>query len=146
MEAAAKATAEQLNAPNELGWGSLQGALVHILDAEYSWRHYLADRAKVPWLKTEDFADLAAIRERWYAEDKAQWRYLECLSDDDLGGKISYEAEGGERFHVLWHCLVHVVNHGTQHRSECAALLTGLGYSPGDLDFTVFISQRKGTA
>ena len=99
LEAAAKATAKQLHAPNELGWGSLQGALVHILDAEYSWRHYLADRAKAPWLKTEDFADLAAIRERyllnlsdgehggWYAEDQAQWRYLENLSDDDLGGE-----------------------------------------------------------
>jgi uncharacterized damage-inducible protein DinB len=43
---------------------------------------------------------------------------------------------------VLWHCLVHVVNHGTQHRSEAALLLTNDGQSPGDLDFTLFLNSR----
>jgi len=43
----------------------------------------------------------------------------------------------------LWHCLWHVVNHGTQHRSEAAALLTRFNQSPGDLDFTVFMNETK---
>ena len=51
--------------------------------------------------------------------------------------------EGEQRERVLWHCLLHVVNHGTQQRSEAAALLTEYGSSPGQLDFTVFLHKQR---
>jgi uncharacterized damage-inducible protein DinB len=38
--------------------------------------------------------------------------------------------------------MVHVLNHGTQHRSEAAVLLTELGRSPGDLDLVDFLEER----
>ncbi len=132
---------EQLIAPNDLGWGSLRGALVHLMDAEYAWRILLKDGVFIVELNPEDFADVATIRARWADERTAFWDYLNSLSNDDLAGTVSYEADGKTRQRVLWHCLAHVVNHGTQHRAECAALLTGFGHSPGDLDFLVFLSQ-----
>lgn len=141
LDTAATVSPEQLSAPNDVGWGSLRGALVHLMDAEYVWRNLLKTGDHVKWLQPEEFPDVASIRARWQVEREAFWRYFESLSDEDLGGIISYEGDV-IRHRVLWHCLAHVVNHGTQHRAECAALLTGFGHSPGNLDFTVFLREE----
>jgi uncharacterized damage-inducible protein DinB len=38
------------------------------------------------------------------------------------------------------------VNHGTQHRSEAAALLTEAGLSAGDLDLIDYLDEASETA
>jgi uncharacterized damage-inducible protein DinB len=38
--------------------------------------------------------------------------------------------------------LAHVVNHGTQHRSEAAVLLASAGRFPGELDMLLFSAER----
>ncbi len=142
LAAAEQLSAEQLSQPNGLGWGDMRGLLVHILNAEIGWRHRLGNQGEYTWLEAEDFADIAAIRARYDAETAHLWQYLNGLSDAEVNAVLTYERAGETRSSALWHFLVHVVNHGTQHRSECAALLTGFGYSPGDMDFTVFLHSR----
>ena len=91
----------------------------------------------------ENFADLDALRKRWRRENENLWRCLDTLNDEDLTRVYTRKRGDREYTAVLWQALVHVVNHGTQHRSECAALLTGFGHSPGDMDFTLFLSTRE---
>ena len=66
--------------------------------------------------------------------------YLRELNELELDEEVSYKRTGGEdQRNVLWHLLIHVVNHGTEHRSQVAAELTAYGYSPGDLDVVHFV-------
>ena len=70
--------------------------------------------------------------------------YLDGLTDDDLAaGTITYSRTEGKTYETpLWQILVHVINHGTQSRSEAAVLLTQLGHSPGDLDYMIFLRDN----
>ena len=95
-------------------------------------------------MKEEDFRTFDALEQRWKEEEHSMRAYLASLSDEDLTGYIRYTTdEGDKRERVLWHCLVHVVNHGTHHRSEAAAILTDYGNSPGGLDFTAFLNEQQ---
>ena len=137
---------EQLTQPTAFPWGSLHGTLVHTLDGEHMWRHLCRDERVLPVRLTqlEPFPTLESIAAYWKGEEAEMRAYLDSLSDRDMERVIRYEVEEGLRERVLWHCLVHVVNHGTQHRSECAAMLTDFGHSPGGIDLTRYLNIRAG--
>ena len=144
LDAAARVSGEQFAAPAGLSYGGLRGTLVHTLDAEYGWRMRCQHDEASPDLLEAGFPTVEVLRGRWQAEEAAMRAFLAGLHDEDLGRLLRYTVEGGElRERILWHCLIHVVNHGTQHRSEAAILLTNYGQSPGDLDFTVYLRASQ---
>ena len=144
LTASAKISEEQFLATATFPFGGLRGTLVHILDAEWGWRGLFENNSFVADLNPNDFPTVISIEDRWREEEQAMRAYLAKLHDDDMGSHLRYATNTGiERDRILWHCLYHVVNHGTQHRSEAAALLTDFGNSPGDLDFTVFLNEHK---
>jgi uncharacterized damage-inducible protein DinB len=140
LDAAARVSREHLMQPNRFSWGSLHGTLVHLLDAEAGWRHLLQLGDMNFDVTPEGHPDLPSIEARWDSEITEMQAWLNTLTDDDMARIIRYEVEEGQRVRVLWHCLWHVINHGMQHRSECAVMLTDFGQSPGDLDFTVYLN------
>lgn len=121
------------------GKGSLRGILVHALDAEYGWRSVLQAQNEDEILEPEDFAEVAALKARW-ARERGDWvAYIASLTDESLNAHYGGEAQKGMK---VWQTILHVVNHGTQHRSEAAAILTGYGQSPGELDFDLFLQEN----
>jgi uncharacterized damage-inducible protein DinB len=143
----ARVSPEQYAAPARFGLGyeSLRATVLHILGSEHSWRLICQGVSEVDWdeLTQADFPTLQSLEKGWQAEEQEMRAYIGSLTDDDLQGIVRYPLDNGIlRERVLWHCLYHLVNHGTQHRSEAAALLTIIGQSPGDFDFTMFLNQH----
>jgi len=68
--------------------------------------------------------------------------FVDGVTDERLNSHFFYTNTSGAPFErILWQAMVHLVNHGTQHRSEAAALLTDFGHSPGDIDLIYFLSE-----
>lgn len=137
LDAAARLPAEQFAAT------TLGETLGHILSAEVIWRRRWEGRDPATAALPEAFATIEDLVARWRAEDQLLAAYLDTLGDADLDGGLTFMRGDASDTRTLWHLLVHVVNHGTQHRAEAALLLTGLGCSPGDVDFTAFIRAEE---
>ncbi len=142
LAATSRTSEEQYTAPTSFPRGNLRATLIHVLDAEFGWRILLTSAQEVPDLTEKDLPALADIEQRWQEEEAAMRAYLASMSDEALVDIFRYtNARGVKRERQPWQGLFQVINHGTQHRSEAAAMLTDFGQSPGDLDFTIFLSQ-----
>lgn len=126
-----EATWSATNAIDERGLG---GILVHHLGASQRWRHGLSETGEAPRPEKEPLPSPAGLRAAWQAEWPALDAWLGTLDDSWLAS-----TDEGVPY---WQMLAHVVNHGTQHRSEAAALLTAVGRSPGDLDMIDYAEER----
>jgi uncharacterized damage-inducible protein DinB len=144
LHTAAQASAEQYTATIAVSFGSLRGTLLHILGAEIVWRLRIqGDILPYKMVGEDEFSTLAQLVERWAAEEGAMRAFLAGLDYDGANQIIQYKNSRGVAFqNPLWQILAHVVNHGTQFRSEAAVILTQLGYSPGDLDLIYYIRSR----
>ena len=144
LEATKQISPGQFLAPAPVSFGSLRGTLVHLLGAETLWRKRCQDKISPSVLLAEEqLPTFDLLREYWQEEENAWQAFLNDLSDEALHRVVHYTSMKGVPFEtVLWQILLHVVNHGTQCRSEAAVVLTSYNQSPGDLDYILFLRQN----
>jgi uncharacterized damage-inducible protein DinB len=140
LTACARLSPEQYTAPTSYGHGGLRATMVHILDNIWQQRITLQGYYEEPLandaaydateLHENALPTLAVLQERWRIEQQEMRAYLDGLTEETLNSTIRYVIPGAIRERVVWHVLVDLIIHATQHRSEAAALLTSYGQSP----------------
>jgi uncharacterized damage-inducible protein DinB len=136
LAVAAGLSDEELRRDGVLDRGSAFDTIRHHVDVDWSWREFcLGNDVGDTYVWDHGFAldDLPTIHGFCLEEDRRLRDYVETLDERGLHEPLAMSEDPNDRI-PRWLILAHVVNHGTQHRSELAHYLTRCGHSPGDLD------------
>jgi uncharacterized damage-inducible protein DinB len=133
LTTAAGLSDEELRRDAVLDRGSAFDTLRHLVDVDWSWREFCIGNDVGPTYVWDRVAleDLASIDGFSAEEDGRLLAYVRSMDDASLAEPLAL-SDGTSV--PTWLIVAHVVNHGTQHRSELARFFTDLGHSPGELD------------
>jgi uncharacterized damage-inducible protein DinB len=133
IETAAELPDDELHQPAPLDHGTAFQTLRHLVDVDWSWREFCTgnDVGETYIWEQVPLEDLASIGAFSAEEDARLLAYVRSLDDASLAQPLALDDEMSV---PRWLIVAHVVNHGTQHRSELARFLTDRGHSPGELD------------
>ncbi len=124
---------------------SVQGTLLQLLLAEWTW----FDRWKgvnVPRvLEENDFKNVLSLRERWVKMEEERRNWFRALPDGAPGEVVRYTLTSGEAYEVpLWKLVQHMVNDSTFYRGQLAALYRQLGLKLVSTDILSWDLNREG--
>lgn len=124
--------------------GSVHNQVVHTMSAESVWLERLKGTSPRHLFKPSDYPSRHAIRRKWDEIESDFRAYLQSLTEDQLSQNISYQQTSGEpEIEPLWAMLVHVVNHGTDHRAQTLAVMGTLGGPTVEQDLIIYLRTLK---
>ena len=117
--------------------GSIRNQLVHIMSVDEAWFSGLRGDAMPQPFPAAESDDREAIRAHWDSVEQNMRAYLASLRDGRLFEKPF--PEGDDKDLILWQVLLHVVNHGTDHRAQLLRALNDLGIKTAPQDYIFYV-------
>ncbi len=146
LATAANLSDAQFVAAGSASFSSVRDTLVHALWAQWNWLSRWHGRPNPAHFDPVAYPDIGAVRARWAEIDGETHAFVAQVDEAALDRTLRYVNSRNEPMaYPLWQQMLHLVNHGTQHRSEVAAILTEYGHSPGLMDFIVYLDVLKAT-
>ncbi|MDX1614672.1 MAG: DinB family protein [Candidatus Promineifilaceae bacterium] len=115
--------------------GSIRNQMVHVTSVKGRWLRALRGqpRPRSYRLDPDDYTSPAEIRAIWRATSQAFVEYLDALTSADLE-RVPAGLPG-----PTWHVLLHVANHGTDHRAQMLQALDRMGAETFDQDLIFYL-------
>lgn len=117
--------------------GSVRDQIVHLMTVDDIWFGELRGVEPSQPLPPADFDDRERIRAHWDRIERTMRDYLVALRDDMLFSK-PIKAPEEDKDLMVWQVLLHVVNHGTDHRAQILRLLHDLGIATASQDYIFY--------
>jgi uncharacterized damage-inducible protein DinB len=131
-------TPEQFAQAVDYSHGSVRDQLVHLMSCDDTWFSELRGVAPTEPLPSVDVDDRQSIRAHWDNVEQSMRGYLAELQDDLLFEKPIKEPEEDKDL-MVWQVLLHVANHGTDHRAQILRLLNELGLKTEFQDYIFYV-------
>lgn len=125
---------EQFIQPSGYSRGSVRDQIIHLIDADEVWFSELLGTEPSEPLPPPSGDDRESIRAHWDRVEQMMRRYLAELRDDMLFAKPIQDPDEDKDL-IVWQVLLHVVNHGTDHRAQTLRLLNDLGVETKSQDY-----------
>jgi uncharacterized damage-inducible protein DinB len=133
LEACRQLPPDQLTATVVGTYGSIGATLVHIANSQESYAARLLDTERPEPLPRDPFPGFEALAER-FARGDAQLHEAATQPDLDRRVQVSGDDPPGSWWMPVSLFLLQAINHGTEHRSQMATILTQLGVEPPAMD------------
>jgi uncharacterized damage-inducible protein DinB len=133
-------TEEQFISNDAYSRGSIRNLMVHLANTDSNWLAGLKnipEEQDAPKKKYEDYPDRASVRAFWDATAKDLADYAATLTEAELG------EDPVDIQNPRWQVLLHIINHGTDHRSTVLQRLHEFGAPTFDQDFIMWLWGRK---
>lgn len=130
-------TDEQFLADEIYSHGSIRNLMVHLASVDRRWLAGLKNLEDVGHLKEEDFTTRAKAREAFETVAKDLSDHVSKLTEDALN-KPTTKVDRPQ-----WQILLHLINHGTDHRATVLQRLNELGAKTFPQDLVMWLWERK---
>jgi uncharacterized damage-inducible protein DinB len=131
-------SAEQFTQKVGYSHGSVREQVIHLMDVDELWFSELRGIQPAEPLPAASVDDRETIRSRWDGVEQMMREYLGKLRDEMLFAKPIKEPEEDKDL-IVWQVLLHVVNHGTDHRAQLLRVIHDLGVKTISQDFIFYV-------
>lgn len=144
LVSAEQLTPEQLARQLGSSFGSVLDTLVHMYFAEWIWYQRWRGESPTAGPDRSGLVSVAALRDAWRPLEAQIRTHVESLGPEGLSRVIHYRLLSGQPgVSSYWQMIAHVVNHGSYHRGQVAAMLRILGASSAQsTDMIVFFREQ----